>query len=1165
MALELMNAEPKSDTAVSTADLFPEGSIRLAEISVFDWGTFNGLHTGKIDPQGTLISGHTGAGKSSFVDALQPLFLPAGKCHFNVAAAQGGEKDRTSFTYFRGRLGSVDDSSGRTAGKYKRPRDFLSSMRALFRTEAGHEITLAALFWGGPDATSLAQVSRGYVVAHRNISLKELLDAIRGSQRNSIRWDNLSGHFKGQQGVHTTQSFEAYAEWYRDALWLEDAKAPSLLIRAMGLKRIEDLTTLVRELVLEETDTRDKAEESIKEFQSLKAIHAELVDARRRRDALTELPERIQQRERDLAIKDGLQKEYNVLPAWHAADAVRLLDSVIADDIAAVRLNEQLSKDAGLAVKQRQDAYGEAIALFKAVGGDNLESLENDHRRARDLVEERGRHVNELRTVLTRLQLKPPAEGWTEQALSEMKAHILDHLNKTATEVRTLRDEQINALVAQQEAKQKSDVLKSELAELMEKKDSNIDAPYLRLRKMICEATGVPVAELPYIGELIDVKESEAVWRGAIERALGFVRLRLVVDPRHHEAIRSFVNSRSMGRRVGYVVAHPFDGVTPFQEESFLRKLEWGKSPFREWLKRYLVDHHLACVNSADAMEGRPFSMTVNGLIQRKLNSYDKDDTHDIADPRFWYLGFNNEARKAAVHEQYVQLLQIQHERGKRATEIDTLVRLRETHTSEGQKALEFDWASIDVQGARDRVGNLEDAITQMKARNVDLAAARQMVEESRGALNGANDAAQDAAGKLGIARETLTRHQGQMSIQSARAVKILDSSVEERLAGRFDPMERSDIDRIDAVEHARAGTVNGHLGRATQALTTVERLLGEIMANYRGKFPDASSDLPQRSADDVAEFTRILNEWSRHFEELVSGRLPDLVERFENSLNLQTMQSLTTIRQKIRAQREDIIERIEQINTVLERTEITNGRHLSLIANDLHDESARLFDEQMMLALRLAAGSDREAHFRALEDLIKMLERATNPQTRGNKDTRAQLDSRYRMEFSVREWRPPAGKTYRCALEERETVFTHRDTKGKSGGEKEGFSGLVVASALAYVLTPKGAPKPSYCSVFLDEAFSNTSDSLAMRVLKVFRELGLHLNLITPYKNVELARVAVRSALVVDKDGDDESRLSEMSWQEIDRQRLLAEKEDGPMRAAASLLNVRFEATSTP
>jgi hypothetical protein len=52
--------------------------------------------------------------------------------------------------------------------------------------------------------------------------------------------------------------------------------------------------------------------------------------------------------------------------------------------------------------------------------------------------------------------------------------------------------------------------------------------------------------------------------------------------------------------------------------------------------------------------------------------------------------------------------------------------------------------------------------------------------------------------------------------------------------------------------------------------------------------------------------------------------------------------------------------------------------------------------------------------------------------------------------------------------------------------------------------------------------------------------QLKIHINLITPYKNLNLARESARSLLIAERDAaTHESRLCEVTWEEIDRQRL--------------------------
>lgn len=64
-----------------------------------------------------------------------------------------------------------------------------------------------------------------------------------------------------------------------------------MLARALGLKKIDDLTELIRELVLEASGVKDDARRVVDEFADLVAIHERLLDARNQRDHLIRFPD----------------------------------------------------------------------------------------------------------------------------------------------------------------------------------------------------------------------------------------------------------------------------------------------------------------------------------------------------------------------------------------------------------------------------------------------------------------------------------------------------------------------------------------------------------------------------------------------------------------------------------------------------------------------------------------------------------------------------------------------------------------------------------------------------------------------------------------------------------------------------------------------------------
>ncbi|MDP0561235.1 MAG: SbcC/MukB-like Walker B domain-containing protein [Candidatus Endonucleobacter sp. (ex Gigantidas childressi)] len=154
------------------------------------------------------------------------------------------------------------------------------------------------------------------------------------------------------------------------------------------------------------------------------------------------------------------------------------------------------------------------------------------------------------------------------------------------------------------------------------------------------------------------------------------------------------------------------------------------------------------------------------------------------------------------------------------------------------------------------------------------------------------------------------------------------------------------------------------------------------------------------------------------------------------------------------------------------------------------------------------------------MADVVEILEKACASGTSSNMESLSLLDPRYQMSFFAEEV-------------DSQTLYVRdvlASSSGKSGGEKESFTGTIVAACLAYVLTPDGYDKPIYCTVFLDEAFSNTAEAVSRRVLRVFKELHIHVNLITPYKNLNLARESARSLLIVERDPElHESHLCEV------------------------------------
>ena len=86
--------------------------FRLQQLQVYNWGTFNdGVKSLKLDGQNTLLTGDIGSGKSTLVDAVTTLLVPAHRIAYNKAAGAAA-KERSLRSYVMGYFRSTRSESG---------------------------------------------------------------------------------------------------------------------------------------------------------------------------------------------------------------------------------------------------------------------------------------------------------------------------------------------------------------------------------------------------------------------------------------------------------------------------------------------------------------------------------------------------------------------------------------------------------------------------------------------------------------------------------------------------------------------------------------------------------------------------------------------------------------------------------------------------------------------------------------------------------------------------------------------------------------------------------------------------------------------------------------------------------------------------------------------
>jgi uncharacterized protein YPO0396 len=133
-----------------------------------------------------------------------------------------------------------------------------------------------------------------------------------------------------------------------------------------------------------------------------------------------------------------------------------------------------------------------------------------------------------------------------------------------------------------------------------------------------------------------------------------------------------------------------------------------------------------------------------------------------------------------------------------------------------------------------------------------------------------------------------------------------------------------------------------------------------------------------------------------------------------------------------------------------------------------------------------------------------------------------ADLDRRWKQKVSdVRNWSLfSASERWKEDNTEREF---YSDSAGKSGGQKEKLAYTILASALVYQygIEQQARSTRSFRFVMIDEAFGRGSDESAHYGLKLFRQLGLQLLIVTPLQKIHVIEDYVNSVhLVHNRDG---------------------------------------------
>ncbi|AIU06523.1 ATP-binding protein [Mycolicibacterium smegmatis] len=1116
-----------SKTISRTAELSvrPGAGYRLQYAEIYNWGTFDG-QVWRFTPgaETALLTGDIGSGKSTIVDALTTLLVPSHKAAYNKAAGADA-KERTLRSYVEGHYRSErNEATGKSRPKGLREnRRTYSVILGVFRNH-GHDetVTLAQVF---QQRESTGQPYRFFVTATKELSIAvDFADF--GSDLRELRKRLRSA------GAEIFDEFPKYATSLRRLLGIRSEQALELFHQTVSMKSVGNLNDFVRDHMLEPSDSTERIREIISHFDDLTRAHDAVKRAREQLEALEPIADTAAKYDAALAERDGLEHERSAVRLFIA----ELRSGLLADEIGRLEADGAAlwqQQDAAEADQRRLNHERDSLIEERAkAGGDRIGELERLAHEARAQAESRRQARTLFDSAVGEAGLTTVAD---EEAFLNLPTLVAAERTRLAAEKREVDAATVDAIGRERDCERKCTTLSAEI-ESLEQRTSNLPHEQVVMREELCAAIGLTPEQLPYAGELLDVYDERAEWRGAAERVLRGFALSLLVPQPHYDAVTRWVNERRLtvagrGAKLVYErVAARRVRLQPAESDGLLLAdcIEVREGPFEEYLRNELMKRaDFRCATTLQEFRDLRRAVTREGQV-RSGDRHEKDDRHRVDDPRRWVLGWVNERKLTALRDEFADLERDRQEAAAVAAalsarrevlqhRLDALVRI------EGFRS----WTELDADEAVSRAGAHDAERARLQSGSSRLEEITRALERNAEEAGVVAERIRQLTGQLATtaaavqrAQQDRKRDQEFVTAQSPEQLEVARASYP-ALDRRLAASRPTRADDCAAAESALSEDLYRRIERLTRELGGYGQSLAQYMLEVLRRWPELRADMDAtvEARGDFLAFRR----------RVATDDLPRFESEFKEQLNKNAIQELAGFNNWLSRQASAIDERIDRINEALGAVPYNPGRFIRLEKEPTTNQDVAQFrsDLRNLTNDALAVDGDQYSEQRFL-DVKRIIERFRGREGYAESDrnwTRRVTDVRNWFVFSASERDVDTGAEWEH----------YSDSDGKSGGQKEKLAYTILAASLAYQFGLEWGAEESrdFRFAVIDEAFGRGSDVSTRYALDLFATLGLQLLIVTPLQKVHVIEPYVKAIGIVDNPTGTYSRLQTMTIEE--------------------------------
>ncbi|GAA1451189.1 ATP-binding protein [Mycobacterium cookii] len=1088
MSIDEVRPDATADSDPDGADpdgLFAEHSVatpaddtmqwRAALLQLVNWGGFGGLTTVPLRGDATMISGASGVGKSTILDAYTALMMPSdtkfnGASNDAVAGRARSIGQRNLLSYLRGAVDVVDDPrTGRPVEKLLRGRggDTWGAVAMTFVNDRGGQFTVLRTYYVPRRATRSGEVQMQLVTHDGPLPL----DTLEVAVAERFHANTLKKLFPGVR-VHRTYAEFAAVLHARLGIGAngDGAKALRLLARIQSGNQVRSVDELYKEMVLERPATYAAADRAIEHFDDLDAAHAAMRTEQHKLELLEPIAgihERKVRAARRLAELDsfGVTRSGDTpLRTWLLQEHLRLISHAVTTN-RADRVATSDALTATTAAERALVADAEAAQeAHRAAGGSTLQSLALSVEQEKVVRDDRASRRAVLSDRLLPLIDVADASApdidsalMSAEAFAVLQLHARQWLAGWEREQERLKRERDGARDRRYPLSHRQAELRRERGSL-ESQQGRVGSRMHELRAEVARAAGLSEDELPYVAELLDLAPEEARWRTAVETVLGAsARTLLVPVDRLSHFSRAIDGLHLRGRLVFEGVPLDLPDLGPADPERIAGKLLFKDSPFSGWLQAHVAEpsRNALCVEDASDLDGGGLRVTLAGQTRSGRRG-----THGRTEGRS-IIGFSN---ADAIEELDAELASIGADLDVEASE---------------RRLADLGARRTELLGADDELQVLEQQMERLAEQLESTRRVRFGLEERQRELN-------EQHGRL-VDDEDLVNDR----LETA-APLALDAEQRDALAADFRaaaaPGDPDDLDRFAETSQRLAERLREAVGDAEAELRRADDELAAIFRAYKLQWESPNLGA---TAESYGDYARIL-------EEIRGTGLAGRRSEWRRRLTEWSGQDLVPLLGAMAASVEDIEDRLEPINAILRRLEFGGaGDRLRIRLRRLAPAHVQVFLRDLRaLTARSAPDTDEAGLEERFAELSRFMEQLRRP-AQGGDGTASErdrlLDVRRHVEVSAERYDSLTG----------ELRATYRTLGEKSGGESQELVAFIVGSALRFRLGDEMRSRPRFAPVFLDEGFVKADSEFAGRAVRAWKGLGFQLVIGVPLDKV--------------------------------------------------------------